>query len=479
MTLKTLTVFFLVVVGCLCLSGEAPAQQQEMMKLALEGKERVCLDCHRTPNINTNEGDRTSQALCYECHKQETAQRKVGPTAVSLQVLAESFGQSRHRFLACLHCHTDVARSPHKTIIGAQCLSCHNVHGEGAVGDPHLRVSCQACHRRSKPVLLDKASDRVKLAPVNEKRNPIGLTDHGLPNTQDQDFCLKCHFPNNTVGASAAVLPSKSLLCLVCHNAPLAIGHPIFWISLVVLILGLLGTVLFWFKGSVGGEEQSGHRKLSAGAESVWGTLTSREIGPILKTIWFDIFLQRRLLQESVKRWSIHSLIYLSILLRFGLSLFTLFIFRVSPGSDLAQALIDKNVPFVAFSNDFLGLLIVLGLFWAFLQRLVIKPPHVLTEGRDNWALGILGSLVILGFITEGARILITQIPNAVAVYSFIGYPLSNLFSYIPWDWPSLYYYLWYAHAIVGALFIAYLPFGKMKHILITPLTLILNHKRK
>jgi hypothetical protein len=103
----------------------------------------------------------------------------------------------------------------------------------------------------------------------------------------------------------------------------------------------------------------------------------------------------------------------------------------------------------------------------------------VLTEGQDNWALGILGSLVILGFITEGARILITQIPNAVAVYSFIGYPLSNLFSYIPWDWPSLYYYLWYAHAIVGALFIAYLPFGKMKHILITPLTLILNYKRK
>jgi nitrate reductase gamma subunit len=466
-------------IGCLGLFGEARAQEQEMMKPVLEGKERVCLDCHRTPNINATEGDRTSQALCYECHGLPAAQRKAGQIAVSLQVLPDSFGKSRHRFLACLHCHTDVARSPHKTVTGARCLACHNGHGEGAVGDPHRRVSCQACHRKSKAVFLDKASDQVELDRFNEHRIPIGLTDHGLPDTRDREFCLKCHFPNNAVGASAAVLPSKSLVCLVCHNAPLAVGQPVFWIALAFLILGLLGTVLFWFRGSVGGEERSGHQKLSQVSESLWGTIFSREIGPILKTVWLDIFLQRRLLQESVKRWSIHSLIYLSILLRFGLSLFTLFVYRFSPGSGLARALIDKNFPFVAFANDFLGLLIVIGLFWAFLQRLVIKPPHVLTEGRDNWALGIIGALVVLGFVTEGARILITRIPERVAVYSFVGYPLSNLFSHIPWDWPSLYYYLWYAHALLGALLIAYLPFGKMKHVLITPLTLILSYKRK
>ena len=135
--------------------------------------------------------------------------------------------------MACIDCHRDVARSPHQSIDKAQCLSCHPVHGEGAVGDPHLRVSCQACHRPSKFVFLDHAADKVRLSGFDDKMVPIGLIDHSLSNTQDKDLCLKCHFPKNQVGAAAAVLPSKSLLCMLCHNAPLSIGHPMFWAALV------------------------------------------------------------------------------------------------------------------------------------------------------------------------------------------------------------------------------------------------------
>jgi hypothetical protein len=32
---------------------------------------------------------------------------------------------------------------------------------------------------------------------------------------------------------------------------------------------------------------------------------------------------------------------------------------------------------------------------------------------------------------------------------------------------------------VAGAALIAYLPFGKMKHIFVTPLSLLLNYKRK
>jgi nitrate reductase gamma subunit len=172
-------------------------------------------------------------------------------------------------------------------------------------------------------------------------------------------------------------------------------------------------------------------------------------------------------------------LIYLSILARFALSLFTFFCYRISPAGSLARTLIDKNSSFVAFTNDFLGLLILLGLFLALTQRLVVRPPHVLSEGQDNWAIGIIGILIILGFVLEGVRIEMTQVPAEKAVYAFIGYPLSRLFSGLDWDWASLYGYLWYGHAVVGALFIATLPFGKMRHVVLTPLSLILNHKRK
>jgi nitrate reductase gamma subunit len=45
----------------------------------------------------------------------------------------------------------------------------------------------------------------------------------------------------------------------------------------------------------------------------------------------------------------------------------------------------------------------------------------------------------------------------------------------MPVDWRSAYPYLWYAHAIMGAVFVAYLPFGKLKHIFNVPLTHVLE----
>ncbi len=470
---------FLILGLLLLLYVPASAQDSEMMPRRIDGKDRVCLDCHRTPNIQTNEGVLTSQGLCYECHGKETAVRRVGDQTVSLKVVPDSFQKNRHTYVACIQCHDDVARSPHASLTGAQCLSCHVVHGEGKVHAPHLRVSCQACHHQSKAVFLNTAKDQVQLARFTAAQGPLALTDHSLAKVTDEAVCQRCHYPKNPVGASASVLPAKSLLCLPCHSAPLSIGHPMFWGAFLIFLLGALMTVFFWFQGSAQGEETSFHRKMALSSEAVWGTLFSREAGPLLKTLFFDVLLQRRIFQESVARWSIHSLIYWSILLRFGLGLLTLVIYRIGPGSGLALVLIDKNSPFVALVNDLLGLFMVIGLGWALGRRFITRPRQVLSEGQDHWALGILGTLVILGFISEGVRILMTHLPAQKAVYSFIGYLLSRLFSGLPWDWAGLYPYLWYAHATVGALLIATLPFGKLKHLMITPLTLLLNYKRK
>lgn len=445
----------------------------------IEGKERVCLDCHRRPNIQSNEGALASQALCFECHGREGIKRTWGKNAVPLKVTAESFSGNRHRVVACIACHIDVARSPHQSKVGAQCLSCHTVHGEGTAHGPHLRVSCQACHRRSSPVALNKSTDRVVLSRVDEWGAPVALTDHRLPDTRDKDFCRRCHVPGNNVGAAAAVLPSKSLLCLPCHYAPIAVGHSLFWAALVIFGVGLLLTGMFWFSGSVQGEEKSVHRKISLGSEAAWSVVFSRDFWAILKTFFFDVLLQRRILQESVKRWSIHSLIYYAILLRFGLALFTHFVYFFKPGGALAYALIDKNQPFVALTNDLLGLFLLTGLAAAGIQRLVVKPPQVVSEWQDNWALAILGGLVIMGFFLEGARILVTQIPAEKAAYSFVGYLLSRFFAVFPADWPTTYVYFWYAHAVLGALLVAYLPFGKLKHIFVTPLSLVSQYKKK
>ena len=477
--MNKLILFILILIGVALIAPEARADDPVMMPPVLDGKQRECMDCHRYPNINTNEGAYASQAFCLECHGQKACQKTVNGQKVSLRVNLQTFEKTRHKYAACIQCHTDVARCPHSSESGAQCTECHTVHGEEEIHDPHLRVDCQACHRTSKFVSLDKKTGQVRLSHFNDQKAPISLTDHALPDVTDPEFCKRCHTNENKVGAAAAVLPSKSFICILCHSAPLTIGHPIFWAALIIFLFGMILTLSFWFKGSVEEEEKSLHRKVALTSESVWQTLFSRQVFTLIKVVILDVFLQRRILQESVKRWSIHSLIYLSILARLFLGLLTYFAYRIGPDSSLALSLLNKNNGFTAFFYDLTGLLIVTGIAWAMIQRFILKPVHVAREGQDNLAIGIIGVLIILGFLLEGTRILMTQIPASMAVYSFIGYPIAKLIAGLGLDWKLIYPYLWYAHAVVGALLIAYLPFGKMKHVFNTPLTLMMNYKMK
>jgi len=433
----------------------------------------VCLDCHRMPNINTNEGVISSQTFCYDCHKKEDIKKIDGSSDITLQITPDTFNKNQpdHRFVACIKCHTDVARSPHKTRTGVTCQKCHTSHSESPANEPHLRVDCQACHFQSEFVRLDPDDHRVKLAHTNYESVPISLSNHILSDTDDEKTCQKCHFKNNSVGAPSAVLPSKSVLCIVCHNAPLAMGHPVFGLAGLIFMAGIFFMIAFWFKGSVKGEETSLHRKISLSSESVWNTIFSRQFFVLMKIFILDIIFQRRILKESVSRWSMHSLIFTAILLRFGLSLFTAIGFYFNPDGNWMIALIDKNHWFTAFINDFLGLLILLGIVWAVVKRSMVKPDHVVSEFQDNITLILMGSLVLMGFFLEGARILVTRIPCDMAIYSFVGYLLSRVFSIFPFDWASVYPFMWYVHAVVAVVLIAYLPFGKMRHMFNTPLT--------
>lgn len=438
---------------------------------------RLCLDCHHLPNLASNEGAAASQALCLECHGQDQCIRTVDGRAVPLKVELKSFGTSRHRWTACLSCHADVARSPHQSAAGAQCLTCHPGHGESALHDPHSSVQCSACHHKSAFVALDKKTGLVKLARVDAAGRAIGLTDHGPNDLREDKLCARCHTAGNKVGAPNAVLPAKGAICFLCHSASFSIGSWWFGLALLIFLVGLVTGALFYLKGSVAGQDKSLHAKIAAGSETLWSALFSRTIWETLKVLWLDVLWQRRLLKESVRRWFLHSLIYLSILAKMGLGLFTWLVYKLWPASDLALALLNKNHGFVAVTNDLLGLLMLLGVLLAALQRWVVRPDYVVAEWKDNIALIILGVMILLGFTTEAARILISQAPAPAAAWSFAAYPLSRLLARLPVDWPTAYAWLWYGHGLVAALFVAYLPFGKMRHMFTAPLSLIINRR--
>jgi nitrate reductase gamma subunit len=444
------------------------------------GEKRECLDCHRQRNINTNEGVVASNAFCMECHAQPSCKRDEDGTEVSLQVPAEAFAGTPHNYSACIHCHDDVARSPHRSAAGVQCMECHTVHGEKAAGDPHLRVRCEACHMESRFVELDRESDTVRLAKKDDQGVPVNFTEHKMSAEYGEDFCLKCHFEGNSVGAAAMVLPGKSLLCVMCHNAPLVVGHWMFRGALAVLLIGLFAMIFLWFQGSVAGERTSTHRKAALAAESVWDTIFSGKIRSVLSTLFFDVLLQRRILKESVKRWTIHSMIYLAFLGRLALSLFTMILYGLNPDGETTLALMDKNHWFTASVNDFLGLLIVLGVLWAAAQRFVSRPKHVLSEEQDNLTLLIIGLLTLSGFALEGARIHVTGVPAEIAVYSFVGYAVAQVWGALSSsNGQQAYGVLWYVHGALWVAFLVYLPFSKLRHIITAPLNLIIRGDEK
>ena len=64
------------------------------------------------------------------------------------------------------------------------------------------------------------------------------------------------------------------------------------------------------------------------------------------------------------------------------------------------------------------------------------------------------------------------------AGYAFVGYGLSRLFAGMA-GLNEIYGYVWYLHAVVTGAFVAYLPFSRMRHIIMAPVALILNAGRK
>jgi hypothetical protein len=439
----------------------------------METEKKLCWRCHRQPNLNSNEGMRASILLCMDCHGKKDVEKKVDGRPVSLYLDEKEYGKTVHRRIACVECHEGIATSPHRTSV-IECASCHGYHGEGKAHDPHRSVNCEACHHESKEVIKDPKTGRVVLMMVKEGV-PLKLTSHRLADFKKNKACEKCHFTENKLGAPIRVLPAKSLICIECHSASISLNDPVSIIALILFMGGLGITLSLWFKGTLGVPTYSTHEKISHLAEKIWQVIFSRKILTLLKVFVVDVLLLRGILKESLSRWTIHSFIYLPFFLRFVIGLILLVVSKCFPMSPSVAILLDKNYPPIAFVYDLLGLCVIIGVAGATMRRFQKKFQNRPSGGQDMIVLALLGAILITGFFVEGLRILLTAIPPAVALPSFIGYPLSFLLGLFPFRWEWVYPYGWYAHAILTGLFIIYLPFSKMFHILVSPMVLLIN----
>jgi len=145
-----------------------------------------------------------------------------------------------------------------------------------------------------------------------------------------------------------------------------------------------------------------------------------------------------------------------------------------APGRDWPWAMLDKNHPVHGMFFDATGLMIIVGAAVAILRsasgpsaKLPAMPRH------DRVASGLLGAIVMGGFVLEGMRIAMTGYPSGSA-YAFVGDALSRFFFSIS-GLEDIYGYVWYIHAVLTGAFVAYLPFSRMFHIVLAPVLLAVN----
>ncbi|NIN69271.1 MAG: hypothetical protein GTO63_32230 [Anaerolineae bacterium] len=458
---------------------------------AQEPEEGQCWACHRQPNLNAVAGVQAANALCFDCHREPDTVKEVLGQEIPLQVEEEDYARTRHGHVACTQCHSTVARSPHEERAESACSDCHrNLSRHIAAGESHLTVDCAACHFQIDHVVRDSETRQVELGRFDVQRQPLDKTGHRLSNPVP---CDRCHVAGNRVGAPNGALPAKGLLCFACHDAsPVLLGGRLLgagptartdWVSLAALSvfgLGLAVTASVWLRGTVRGKTGlSWGEKLSYLVADACRLIFSRRVFTLLKHLVLDGILLRRSLRDRVSRWFIHGLMLWPFLARCLLGILTWGMAQFWPTASLTRTLVDKNAPPVAFLYDFLACLIILGALLALSRRALDPEMRRITSSADVAFTAILGGVFVVGFVVEGARLLVTGVPFEQAIYSFAGYLTSRFLVLLPFDWASAYASLWWSHAALAGALIAYLPFSKFLHVVVSPLAVTVSQIQK
>lgn len=120
----------------------------------------------------------------------------------------------------------------------------------------------------------------------------------------------------------------------------------------------------------------------------------------------------------------------------------------------------------MAFGMDLAGVLVLLGLVFFFLRR--VFPPQRLIVPKERKGflpvIGVLGGVIITGFLVEGLRIAQTGPDAGAFVGNWIGSVLADASML-----GAFHRGIWWLHGLCALGFISWLPFSPLVHIFLAP----------
>jgi nitrate reductase gamma subunit len=223
-------------------------------------------------------------------------------------------------------------------------------------------------------------------------------------------------------------------------------------VASLILLMGLIGMIHIWRLGKAPTLNKN--------------IKISKWIGSILKSS----ILETQILEYGVLAWLAHIMIFwgfMSLLLLTSFH-FVLNWFTPTSSSFFYYFKAGNGDLFLALWGDFWGLIMLAGVLIALFRRYILKPEIISTISSDSIAIWFLFVLTISGFLCEAVRL--AAHPGAHdAAYSFAVNWLVPFLKDFNLTETSLTYLFW-VHAILSFLFIAYIPFSKFRHIFSSPL---------
>ncbi len=203
---------------------------------------------------------------------------------------------------------------------------------------------------------------------------------------------------------------------------------------------------------------------------------TTKNIGRRLADFRSGVYM-RTLLRDSAAGL-MHSMIYFGFLGLLGVTT-VLEVDHQMPES--AKFLHGKAYLAYSLFGDLAGVVFMVGIVWAIVRRYVQRPYRIRIKTKPEYA-AILGTFFVIGasgFFAEALRIAEVQQPS-YEKWSFVGYPLSQLFDGLAPDtltrWHQI---MWSLHVVGFIIFLALLPITMLRHMFTSPLNMYLRDRER
>lgn len=203
-----------------------------------------------------------------------------------------------------------------------------------------------------------------------------------------------------------------------------------------------------------------------------------KNFGPQVKDFFIQIIAQVRILKKAYPG-IMHFLIFWGVVIQVLGTIINLLQMKLFLPWEITS--FPRNNWYLAYElvMDIAGLFILLGILMAAFRRYVLRPKTLETHWDDTAALLLLFLIVFIGFTNEGIRLLVTA--PAWAQWSPVGNWVAGLMGSMnfPVDQAAAVHdALVWVHIALALLLVGLVPFTKMRHLINTPLNILLRTRR-